>query len=86
MASVEEVKAQVAASVDQTHRALATLRALNDQLDEALARLRLTAIGAVHPSVLDAISRLEQAKQRLDEAHTLARGAIDSADRFRSIV
>lgn len=86
MASVEEVKAQVAASVDQTQRALATLRGLTDQFDEALARLRLTAIGAVNPSVLDAISRLEQAKQRLDEAHTLARGAIDSADRFRSTV
>jgi hypothetical protein len=36
--------------------------------------------------VLDAISRLEQAKQRLDEAQTLARGAMDAADRFRAII
>ncbi|GAA4679835.1 hypothetical protein [Phytohabitans rumicis] len=86
MASVEEVKAHVAASVDQTQRAMTALRGVTDQLDEALARLRLTAVGAMHPSVLDAISRLEQAKSRLDEAHTLARGAIDSADRYRSIV
>jgi hypothetical protein len=86
MPSVEEVKAQVAASVDQTSRAMASLRGVTEQLDEALARLRLTTVGAVHPTVLDAISRLEQAKQRLDEAHTLARGAMDAADRFRAII
>jgi len=86
MPSVEEVKAQVAASVDQTSRAMASLRGVTEQIDEALARLRLTSMGAVHPTVLDAISRLEQAKQRLDEAHTLARGAMDSADRFRAII
>jgi hypothetical protein len=86
MANVEEVKAHVAASVDQTHRAVTALRGVADQLDEALARLRLTAVGSVHPTVLDAISRLEQAKNRLDEAQTLARGAIDSADRYRLTV
>lgn len=86
MASVEEVKAHVAASVDQTERAMTALRGVADQLDEALARLRLTAVGSVHPTVVEAISRLEQAKHRLDEAHTLARGAMDSADRYRSIV
>ncbi|MEH1127046.1 hypothetical protein [Micromonospora sp. CPCC 206061] len=86
MANVEEVKAHVAASVDQTHRAVTALRGVADQLDEALARLRLTAVGSVHPTVLDAISRLEQAKSRLDEAQTLARGAIDSADRYRLTV
>jgi hypothetical protein len=86
MANVEEVKAHVAASVDQTHRAVTALRGVADQLDEALARLRLTAVGSVHPTVLDAISRLEQAKTRLDEAQTLARGAIDSADRYRLTV
>lgn len=76
----------MAASVDQTQRAMATLRGVTDQLDEALTRLRLTAVGAVHPSVVDAISRLEQAKSRLDEAQTLARGAMDAADRYRTIV
>jgi hypothetical protein len=86
MANVEEVKAHVAASVDQTHRAVTALRGVADQLDEALARLRLTAVGSVHPTVLDAISRLEQAKNRLDEAQTLARGAIDSADGYRLTV
>ena len=86
MASVEEVKVHVAASVDQTQRAVAAMRAVTDQLDEALSRLRLTAIGSAHPSIVDAIARLEQARSRLDEAQTLARSAVDSADVYRMIV
>ncbi len=86
MASVEEVKANVAASVDGTQRAVAAIQQVNDQLDEALTRLRITAIGSLHPSVAAAIAQLEQARTRLDEASTLARAAMDSADTYRSMV
>jgi hypothetical protein len=86
MTNVEEVKQHVAASVDQTQRALATLRGVADQLDDALGRLRMTAIGSFHPSILDAITQLEQARVRLDEAHSLAQSAIGSADAYRAIV
>ena len=86
MASVEEVKANVAASVDGTQRAVAGIQQVNDQLDEALARLRITAIGSLHPSIAAAIAQLEQARTRLDEAATLARAAMDSADTYRMIV
>jgi molecular chaperone GrpE (heat shock protein) len=86
LSNVEEVKAHVAASVDGVQRAVAGINGIADQLDEALARLRLTAIGSVHPSVMNAILQLEQAKSRLDEASTLARSAMDSADTYRSIV
>lgn len=86
MPSVEEVKLHIAASADQAQRALAAMRGVNDQLDEALGRLRLTAVGSMHPSIVDAIARLEQARSRIDEAQTLARGAVDSADAYRAIV
>jgi hypothetical protein len=86
MASVEEVKVHVAASVEGTQQAVAGIQGVIDRLDEALARLRLTAIGSVHPTVLAAIAQLEQARSRLDEAATLARSAMDSADTYRSIV
>jgi hypothetical protein len=85
VASVNEVKLQVAASVEQTQRAVVGIRGVADQLDEALARLRLTALGTAHPSLVDAIARLEQAKSRLDEAATLARAAADSADAYRGL-
>jgi hypothetical protein len=86
MPNVEEVKQHVAASVDQTQRALAALRGVADQLDEALGRLRLTAIGSLHPSIMDAVSQLEQARVRVDEAHSLAQAAVNSADTYRAIV
>lgn len=85
MSSVEQVKARVAATVAQTEQAVHGMRAVGDQLDEALARLRLTAMGTVHPTLVEAIGRLEQAKARLDEATTLARGAADSASSYRTI-
>ncbi len=86
MASVEEVKANVAASVDGTQRAVSGIQQVSDQLDDALALLRITAIGSIHPSAAAAIAQLEQARMRLDEAATLARSAIDSADAYRMIV
>jgi hypothetical protein len=82
---VEEVKLHLATSVDQTQRAMVGIRGVVDQFDEALARLRITAIGSAHPSLVDAINRLEQAKARLDEAHVLAGGAVDAANAYRVI-
>ena len=86
MANVGEVKTHVAASVEGTEQAVLGIQGVTDRIDEALTRLRLTATGSVHPSVLTAINQLEQAKSRLDEAATLARSAIDSANVYRSIL
>ena len=85
MTSVGEIKANVAASVDQAQRAALGIQVVTEQLDESMARLRLTAIGSVHPTVLTAISLLDQARSRLEEASTLIRSATDSADAYRAI-
>jgi hypothetical protein len=86
LSNVEEVKASVAASVDGTGRAVTGIQAVSDQLDDALALLRMTAVGSVHPQVAAAIAQLEQARMRLDEAATLARSAMASAETYRMIV
>jgi len=86
VASVEEIKANVAASVEGSNRAVSGIQQVNDQLDDALALLRLTAIGSVHPSVAAAIAQLEQARSRLDEAATMTRAAMDSANMYRMII
>jgi hypothetical protein len=85
VSSVEDVKLHLATSVDQAQRAMVGIRGVMDQLDEALARLRLTAMGSAHPTLIDAINRLEQAKTRLDEAHMLASGGVDAANAYRII-
>lgn len=85
MPSVEEIKSHLAASVDQAQRAIGGLRVVHDEVDEALTRLRLTALGSGHPALVDAVARLEQAKLRLDEAQALTTSAIDSANIYRTI-
>jgi hypothetical protein len=86
VANVEEVKAHVAASVDGAGRAVNGIQQVGDQLDDALALLRMTAVGSFHPSVASAIAQLEQARLRLDEAAQLTRAAMDAADTFRAII
>jgi hypothetical protein len=86
VSSVEEVKANVAASVDGAARAATGIQQVTDQLDDALALLRMTAVGSFHPSVANAIAQLEQARTRLDEASQLTRAAMDAANTFRMIV
>jgi hypothetical protein len=86
VASVEEVKAHVAASVDGAGRAATGIQQVADQLEDALALLRLTAVGSFHPSVAAAIAQLEQARTRLDEAAQLTRSAMDAADTFRTVI
>ena len=86
MANVEEVKASVAASVDGAGRAVTGIQQVTDQLDDALALLRMTAVGSFHPSVANAIAQLEQARTRLDEATQLTRSAMDQANTFRTVI
>jgi hypothetical protein len=86
MPSVEEVKLHVAASIQQTEAAAVGVRAVLEKLDESLARLQLTTVGSVHPTVAQALVRLEAARTQLLEAETLIRGAMDAADQYRAII
>ncbi|MEU4562488.1 hypothetical protein AB0F72_29250 [Actinoplanes sp. NPDC023936] len=86
MASVEEVKVNVAASVDGAQRAIAGIQQVSDQLDQALLLLRMTAVGSFHPAAATAIANLEQARTRLDEATALTVSAMDSANTFRGLI
>jgi hypothetical protein len=86
MANVEDVKANVAASVDGAGRAVSGIQQVSDQLDDALVLLRMTAIGSFHPSVANAIAQLEQARTRLEEATQLTRAAMDAANTFRTVI
>ena len=86
MPSVDEIKLYVAASVQRTESAAIGIRGVLDRLDEALAQLRLTTLGSVHPTAVQALVRLEECKNKLLEAETLARGAIDAANQYRAII
>ncbi len=78
MATVEEVKAGVARFGDQTTRQVAQMRAIADSMNETSALLRGITTGSNHAQVAEALARLEQVKQKLNEAAALAMGAVES--------
>jgi cellobiose-specific phosphotransferase system component IIA len=85
VSTVEDLNMRVAATVGQTNEAMVRLRAVGQTFDEALNTLRFTAIGSVHPTLLDAVVKLEQARERLNEAHSLATAALAEADAWRAM-
>ena len=86
MPNVEEVKLHVSAAVDDAESAAQAILIVSDRLDQSLARLRLTTLGSVHPTAALALVRLQEAKAKLAEAYTLARGAMDAANEYRTTI
>jgi hypothetical protein len=84
--NVEEVKLHVSAAVDDAESAAQAILVVSDRLDQSLARLRLTTLGSVHPTAALALVRLQEAKAKLAEAYTLARGAMDAANEYRTTI
>jgi hypothetical protein len=84
--NVEEVKLHVSAAVQEAETAAQAIVIVTDRLDASLARLRLTTLGSVHPTAALALTRLQEAKTKLDEAYTLTRGAMDAANEYRSTI
>lgn len=78
MATVEEVKAGVARFGDETGRQVAQIRTVIDAMDRSAAMLRSVTSGSGHPRVAEALARVEQVKQKLQEAAVLAQGAVES--------
>lgn len=86
MPGVDEVKLHIAASVDDAEHAVAGMRAVVEQLEETLNRLRIATTGSVHPRVADAIGHIERAKQSLEEAQTLTLAGIRAAQSYRAVI
>jgi hypothetical protein len=84
VASVEEVKAGVARFGDETARQVAQIRAISDSMDQASVLLRGITTGTNHARIAEALARMEQVKQKLNEAATLAQGAIEATKSYVS--
>ncbi|MFG1952695.1 hypothetical protein [Micromonospora sp. NPDC048830] len=86
MASIEEVKAALAQSVDRSNTTIGQIRAAIDGTEQVLARLRAIAAGTGHPMIGKAIARAEQSKQRLIEAATILQGSGEAARRYIGVL
>ncbi|WP_018352306.1 hypothetical protein [Longispora albida] len=86
MANIEQIKAVITAATRDTEDVVTQVQGLCDRLDEAIVRIRTAAAGSSHPKADEAIRYLQQARDRLDEAGTLARGALDAAGTYKMII
>jgi len=79
VSTVEEVKAGVARFGDEVGQQIGAIRASAEALDRSGAMLRNITSGSGHARVSETLARLEQAKQKLAEAATLAQSAVESS-------
>ena len=86
MPGVEEIKLHLAASIDDIEQSVAGIRSVIERLEEALTRLRVTTTGSRHPRAEEAIARVHEARQRLDEAQMLALGGIQAAQAYHASI
>ncbi|MEV0648044.1 hypothetical protein AB0I28_22535 [Phytomonospora sp. NPDC050363] len=82
MADIESVKARLAESVRLMEGAIDHSTPVLDKLDEAGGQLSGVTKGSGHDQAGEALSMLQGARDRLEEAMTLARGAIDEATAY----
>ena len=86
MVNIEQIKVVIAAVGRDTEDIVTETQGLCDRLDEAMVRLRTAASGSSHPKADEAIRYLQQARDRLDEASSLTRGAMDAAGIYGAVI
>ncbi|WBB49836.1 hypothetical protein O3597_04980 [Verrucosispora sp. WMMA2044] len=86
MASIEQVKAELAQAAEQCNTTTNQIRAAVEGTEQVLSRLRAVAAGTGHPAIAEAISRAEQSKQRLIEAATVLQGSTQAARQYISVL
>ncbi|TDB79517.1 MULTISPECIES: hypothetical protein [unclassified Micromonospora] len=82
MASIQEIKAGINQFGRSTQDQIAQMRAVHDSINQSLAMLRAVTSGTTHPSVAEAIARMEQVKKNLNEASQLAGASIEATKRY----
>jgi hypothetical protein len=82
----DDVRRQVAGSIERAEAAALGVRTVLARLDESLAQLQLTTVDSVHPNAAQALVRMEAARHRLLDAEALMRSAISAAHQYRTVL
>ncbi|MDG4799331.1 hypothetical protein [Micromonospora sp. WMMD980] len=82
MASIQEIKAGINQFGKASQEQIAQMRAVHDSINQSLAQLRAVTAGTAHPSVAEAIARMEQVKKNLNDASQLAGASIEATKRY----
>ena len=86
MVDIEGVKAVLGEAVRLMESAIANSGPVADDLDEASTQLSGVTKGTGHDQAGEALAMLQGAKDRVEEAVNLARGAIDEARAYAEAI
>jgi len=86
MASIEQVKAGLAAAAQEGNGAVAQARAAAEGAGRMLAHLHTAAQGTQHPKVQEALSNAERGKQMLADAAALLEASGRAASDYVSVL
>lgn len=86
MASIEEIKAALARSIEEGEEAIRGAQALGTQIEEAITILTAVAVGAGNPGLIEAIDQLRQAKESLGRVIPLIQGGNTKSREYSQIL
>jgi hypothetical protein len=86
VASIEQVKAELAQAAEQGAATTQQIRAAIEGTEQVLTRLRGVAAGTSHAAITEAIGRAEQSRQQLIDAATTLHGSAEAARQYISIL
>lgn len=86
MASIEEVKAQIAAALDAAQKAKEAVAAGGKSLRETLELVGEASRGSGHEKIEEALASFAAARQRLDESGGAIQQGIDTAQQYLGVI
>jgi major membrane immunogen (membrane-anchored lipoprotein) len=86
MANVQQVKAVIAGGNNEADSAVSGARAAATALDRMISQYQTAAVGTQHPKLMEAITRANEAKQKLAEAANLVQAATKAAQDYTAML
>jgi hypothetical protein len=84
--SAEEMKEQVAAARESADEAVSHLQQAEGEAEQALGQLEEVAQGTGNDRAENAVSSLKEAREKIAEAMTLVRTAIEDAEGYAALL
>jgi hypothetical protein len=86
VATIGDIKAGLTHGKTEAEKALAQMSNVNAQVDKAIAVLQALIAGTGQPAVMQAIGKLNAAKQKFGEGAAAIQSAIADTDKYNTVL
>jgi alpha-D-ribose 1-methylphosphonate 5-triphosphate synthase subunit PhnH len=84
VATIGDIKSGLTYGKTEASKALAQLSGVTSQVDQAIAVLQALMAGTTQPAVMQAIAKLNAAKQKFNEGAVAIQSAIADTDKYNA--